>query len=144
MKWVVIDASVMVKWVFPGRVGEKHSSEAVNLLRMIKEGMLKVIQPPHWLTETAAVIVRLQPKVAEEAINLLYAMELPTIDIPEIYHLACQLSDRYNHHLFDTLYHAVALYNKNTQFITADEHYYRKAHKEGAIIHLADFSIFDD
>jgi predicted nucleic acid-binding protein len=41
------------------------------------------------------------------------------------FQIACQLSERFKHHLFDTLYHAVAIYSGNTQFITADDQYYR-------------------
>jgi hypothetical protein len=45
-----------------------------------------------------------------------------------------------NHHLFDTLYHAVALKVPDTLFITADTQYFRKAAKLGHIIELKDFS----
>jgi predicted nucleic acid-binding protein len=144
MKAVVIDANVAIKWIFPERTEEHHLPQALNLLQAIKKGVLKVQQPPHWLAETAAVIVRLNPKIAEETIALLKAMEFPIIETSEVYRLACQLSHRFNHHLFDTLYHAVALWNGNAQFITADEQYYRKACQYGAITRLADFSIFDD
>ncbi len=144
MKNLVIDASVVIKWVFPDRAEENHLPQAINLLRNIKQGTVKVLQPPHWLAEVAAVIVRLQPKIAEETIDLLYAMEFPIVDTPEIYQIACQLSERFKHHLFDTLYHAVAIYSGNTQFITADDQYYRKTSKQGAILRLADFSIFED
>lgn len=143
MKSLVIDASVIVKWIFPERTDEDHLPQALNLLQAIRQGTIKVLQPPHWLAEAAAVVVRLKPKVAEEAVMLLNALEFPVIDTPEIYHIACQLSERYHHHLFDTLYHAVALYNGHAQFVTADEQYYRKVVKQGAILRLADFSIFD-
>lgn len=145
MKSFVVDASVIVKWIFPERADEKDNiSQASSLLQAIRYNKIKVLQPPHWLAETAAVIVRLQPNIAEETVNLLHAMEFPMIDVPEIYHLACQLSERFGHHLFDTLYHAVALYNGNAQFITTDEKYYRKTVKVGSIIRLVDFSIFDE
>ena len=144
MKSVVIDASVVIKWIFPERTGEDNSAQALNLLQAIKQGSIKVLQPPHWLAESIAVIVRLQPKIAKDAIHLLNAMEFPIIDTPEIYYTACQLSDRFGHHLFDTLYHAVALNDGKSQFVTADEQYFRKTFKQGAIIRLADFSIFDD
>ncbi len=71
-------------------------------------------------------------------------MEFQTVETLEIYDIACELSERYKHHLFDTLYHAVALSETNTRLITADEQYYRKTVKMGSIIRLADFSLFDD
>ncbi|TAK72947.1 MAG: PIN domain-containing protein [Gammaproteobacteria bacterium] len=144
MKSLVIDANVIVKWIFPERKDEEHLPQALYLLSAIKQGMVKIFQPSHWLVEVASVVVRLQPKVAKDAINILGALQFPIMDNPEIFYIACQLAERYNHHLFDTLYHAVALHQENAQFITADEKYYRKASKEGAIIRLADFSIFDD
>lgn len=42
------------------------------------------------------------------------------------------------HHLFDTLYHAVALTHSDAVRVTADESYYRKARAMGRIVHLAD------
>lgn len=144
MKFITIDASVVIKWIFPERAHETHQSEALHLLHAIKKDMLTVVQPVHWLTETAAVMVRLQPETADEATNLLTAMEFSILDTPAIYHLAIQLAIRFNHHLFDTLYHAVALHHGNCKFITADEKYYQKAVTQGAITRLADFSVFSD
>jgi hypothetical protein len=43
------------------------------------------------------------------------------------------LAIRLNHHVFDTLYHAVALSVPQTTLVTADETYYRKAQAFGAI-----------
>ncbi|MBV8803316.1 MAG: type II toxin-antitoxin system VapC family toxin [Gammaproteobacteria bacterium] len=139
MKSFVIDASVVIKWIFPNRDEEEHIPQALHLLRAIKQDSIKILQPPHWLAEAAAVIVRLEPKIAEEAINVLTNMDFSILDIPEIYQIACELSARFKHHLFDTLYHAVAMYSHNTQFITADDIYYKKTAKQGSIIRLADF-----
>jgi len=143
MRVYTIDSSVIIKWIFPEKTEENHVPQALLLLRAIKQNTIKVLQPTHWLAETIAVIVRLQPEIAGESIDLLSAMEFPVINIPEVYQLACQLSERYEHHLFDTLYHAVALYSGNAQFVTADEKYYRKTYKQGAIVRLDEFSSFD-
>lgn len=143
MKFFTVDASVIIKWIFP-EAREDHLPQALSLLKGIKIGEINVLQPPHWLAEVVAVIARLQPKIVEESISLLNAMEFQVIDAPEIYHIACQLSEKFNHHLFDTLYHAVAIYNGNAKFITADDQYYKKTFKKGNIVRLADFSIFDD
>lgn len=53
---------------------------------------------------------------------------------------ALDLTVRYQHHLFDTLYHAVALHTPGAVLITADERYYAKARLEGQISLLANFS----
>lgn len=144
MKAFVIDASVIIKWIFPERKDESHLSEAIHLLKAVKQDKITVLQPVHWLAEVSAVMARLQPKIAMDAIDLLYAMEFKVIDNVEIFRLACDLSQKFDHHLFDTLYHAVALYQGNTTFITADEQYYKKTYKQGAVMRLADFSVYDD
>jgi len=144
MRFFVVDASIIVKWIFPDREDEKHIPQALNVLSAIKQNAIKILQPPHWLAEVAAVIVRLKPAIAKESVELLNAMEFPVIDTLEVYDIACELSERFNHHLFDTLYHAVALSHGNAELITADEQYYQKTIKKGSIIRIADFSLFDD
>jgi predicted nucleic acid-binding protein len=45
---------------------------------------------------------------------------------------------RLSHHLFDTLYHAVAL-EEGAMLVTADDAYLMKAKSLGGIVSLADF-----
>jgi predicted nucleic acid-binding protein len=49
------------------------------------------------------------------------------------------LALRYRHHLFDTLYDAVALNTPGAELVTAHERYYNKTRLEGQISLLADF-----
>jgi hypothetical protein len=44
------------------------------------------------------------------------------------------------HHLFDALYHAVALEVEGALLVTADEHYHREACAHGSIVLLSGFS----
>jgi predicted nucleic acid-binding protein len=136
---VVLDASVIVKWVFADRAEESHSFQALQILQLVKESRLSVVQPPHWLAEAAAVIARLDPGRARRAVSLLYALELPIMMDVEVYQKACDLSASLAQHLFDTLYHAVALQESAAMLVTADERYYRQAHKIGRIVRLKDF-----
>jgi len=133
---LVIDASVIVKWILPDRVGEAHTRQALEILDAIGTGAIRVHQPPHWLAEAAAVVARLDPSVAARAVRFLHAMELPVLDDPDVYERACALSTQLDHHLFDTLYHAVAQSWPDTTLVTADDHYYRKARSLGGIAHL--------
>ena len=57
-----------------------------------------------------------------------------------VYARALALAARHKHHLFDTLYHALALCTPGAQLVTADEAYWRKARSEGAMVRLADFT----
>jgi predicted nucleic acid-binding protein len=105
---VVVDASVIVKWILPGVEREARTDEALALLRAIQSNQVQVVQPPHWLVEVAAVLVRLRPEIAEPALDLLDALELPLDADIAIYRRATRLAAELRHHLFDTLYHAVA------------------------------------
>jgi predicted nucleic acid-binding protein len=136
---VVLDASVIIKWIFPDRPEEAHSHLALQILQHIKEPRLAVSQPPHWLAEVAAVSTHLEPRVAKEALQLLYALEFPVSGGLEVYQKACSLAATLNQHIFDTLYHAVALTEPEAILITADERYYRKAAKAGRIVRLRDY-----
>jgi len=107
---LVVDASVAVKWFLRDSSREPDTANALAILRTSCNGKISFHQPPHFITEVAAVLSRLKPR---EALD---------------------------HHLFDTLYHAVALSIADTELITADQAYYRKARKQGNILLLGDFT----
>ena len=137
--WVV-DASVVVKWALPFQDSDTHQEQALALLKDIQMGNCQVLQPPHWLAEVGAVLNRLAPKQSIRMLQNFLAMEFHMTTEWEVYEQACRLSVDLNHHLFDTLYHAVALQSSNTLFVTADTQYFRKAAKLGHIIELKDFA----
>lgn len=141
MTTVVLDASVIVKWIFADRSEELHSLQALQILQLVKESRVTVLQPPHWLAETAAVIARLDPGRARQAVSLLHALEFPVVTSVEAYHKACDLSVSLKQHLFDTFYHAIALTESRTTLVTADDQYYQKAHRAGRIVRLRDFNL---
>ena len=141
MKTVVIDASVVLKWVLPSRFDESHSKEALDILRCIQAAQLSALQPPHWLAEAGSVLARLAPDLSEEAMSLLYAFEFPAAADLAIYRHAVRIAASLREHVFDTLYHAVALQRPNTVLVTADERYYRKASGLGRILRLREFAV---
>ena len=141
MTTLVLDASVIVKWIFADRAEESHSLQALQILQLIKESRIAVVQPAHWLAEVAAVTVRLQPERAAHTVSLLHVLDFPIAAGAEVYQKACELSASLNQHLFDTLYHAVALTEPSGTLVTADEQYYRKAHKVGRIVRLKEYGL---
>ena len=141
MSRLVLDASVLVKWILQDDGGEPDTPRALALLESFREGRVTLVQPVHWLAEVAAVCVRLKPDIAVQAATVLYAMEVPVRNSHDVYRHACALAVELDHHLFDTLYHAVALNLRDTTLVTADRRYYLKARKKGAIALLADFPI---
>lgn len=72
-------------------------------------------------------------------VDMLAGLELPTTDDQAVLRRAAHLSIEINHHLFDTLYHAVALEHEDALLVTADERYYRKAERYGTIAPLSDW-----
>lgn len=136
---VVVDASVTVKWILADPEVEPNSDRAGRLLKQIAQGEVATVQPPHWMSEVTAVITRLRPKIALQAFQLLYALELPTVDNIPLYSTAINIAQETDSHLFDTLYHATAI-NEKAVLVTADRSYFRKASGLGAIVLLEDFA----
>jgi len=139
---LVVDASVAVKWVVPETDGEEEVAQALALLTAFQSDEVRLVQPPHWLAEVTAVIARLRPEIAADATTLFHALDLPVADDLDVYLRACTLATELHHHLFDTLYHAVAL-EKGATFVTADTRYWRKARSQGAIQLLRELDLDD-
>jgi predicted nucleic acid-binding protein len=135
---VVVDASVSIKWFFPASAEEQDTDQAVSVLRQVQSGQVTLVQPAHWLPEVVAVITRIRPKISEQAIDYLSAMEIKVQQDADILKTAARLSQQFSHHLFDTLYHALAI-QLNAVFVTVDELYYRKAETTGCIKLLSDW-----
>ena len=117
---------------------EDHIEPATALLLASRDGAVDFYQPPHFLAEVAAVLARLTPHTAAQSVQDLAAMSLTwaahTVAVQRAIALATQL----NHHLFDTLYHALALEAPGAHFVTADRRYFDKAQHLGYIIWLPD------
>ena len=140
MNSYVIDASVAVKWFVPDAAVEPDLDRAMQLLLIAQRDEARFLQPPHWVSEVAAVLVRLAPKAASSSVEALLALAfIDTITDDYHYRRAIALALKLDHHLFDTLYHAVALEEKST-LITADQKYYDKAKRLGSILLLAEFT----
>jgi predicted nucleic acid-binding protein len=109
------------------------------LIDAVIHAKLEILQPVHWLIEVAAVAARLTPQTAVQDVELLSAMQFPTSDDPNVLLRATALAIETDHHLFDTLYHAVALEHDDAVLVTADDRYRRKAERYGMIAALADW-----
>lgn len=136
MNRYVIDASVSVKWFVEDKEDEQNIDLACGLLERGNAGECRFVQPSHWIGEVAAVLARRQLESAARNIeDLLLFNFYSVIGSPAVYRRAITLAQRLDHHLFDTLYHAVAL-EENIPFITADKQYFKKAKKLGHIVML--------
>jgi predicted nucleic acid-binding protein len=136
---VVLDASVVLKWLFEDPAREPDTEKAVAVVESVVLGRLEVLQPVHWLAEVAAVAARLTPQTAVGDVEMLSALEFPTTDDPNVIRRATTLAIETNHHLFDALYHAVALEHEDALLVTADDRYFGKAERYGRIAALHDW-----
>ncbi|MBU2849538.1 type II toxin-antitoxin system VapC family toxin [Acidithiobacillus ferrivorans] len=132
MIWV-IDASVALKWFLRFRAEEDHVPQAIALLEQTLSGVAEAVQPPHFYAE---------PDTTREDMEDLLRLDFRLAEGPELYTLAIDLSRRYGHHLFNTLYHALALLHPEAVLVTADRRYFVTAQRAGRIILLEDFSEF--
>ena len=130
---LVVDASVALKWFFQGREGEDHVEDALDVLDALDQGHVRLIQPPHFLAEMAAVLIREKGETAYEDLRDLQALDWEVVDEPACYEEAMRLAATHQHHLFDTLYHATALRFPDGRLLTADRRYHDKAAGEGRI-----------
>jgi predicted nucleic acid-binding protein len=136
---VVLDASVILKWLLEDLARERDTEKAFALVESVVSGRLEILQPVHWLAEVAAVAARLVPQTAVGDVEMLAAFEFPTTDSPTVIRRATSLAIETKHHLFDTLYHAAALEHEDALLVTADERYYGKAECYGTIRALHDW-----
>ena len=137
----VVDASVAVKWFAEGdwALREDHIEPSLEILKASTRGALDFYQPPHFLAEVAAVVSRLKPDRARQYIDDLAQLNVTWASPTATYTRAIDLARQLDHHLFDTLYHAVAMSVPGAVLVTADRRYFDKAKYLGQIAWLPDF-----
>ena len=136
---VVIDASVVIKWLLQDPEREAGTDKATHLMEVVIKGEQPVLQPTHWLAEVGAVLARESPSTAADDVTMLNALELPATDEPLVLRRGVELAIELKQHLFDTFYHAVALEHADSVLITADERYLLAARAKGRIVGLMDW-----
>jgi predicted nucleic acid-binding protein len=136
---VVIDASVVIKWLLRDPEREAGTDKATQLMETVIKGEEPVLQPTHWLIEVGAVLARESPATAADDVSMLNALELPTTDEPQVLRRGVELGIELKQHSFDTFYHAIALENQDGVLITADQRYLRAARTKGQIVDLMDW-----
>ena len=139
MRPVVVDASVALKWFLRDQAAEDHVDQALDLLRGIAHGSILPMQPPHFVAEVAAVLARAKPDAAQRDLQRLLVLPMRVVGEPGHCASAMALASQLGLHVFDTLYHALALDTAGAVFVTADERYERSARGEGRVVRLRDF-----
>lgn len=138
---LVVDASVGLKWFFRDQADEAGADAALDILRAHVAGRHSIMQPPHFLAEVCAALAREAPQTMTENLRDLLDLAIPTRSDAAIFARAMQLSHALDHHLFDTLYHAVALETEAAVLVTADDRYLNKAQGFGQLMRLSDWRV---
>lgn len=133
---LVVDASVALKWFFRSRIDEPDVGRAIEILDRFDAGAIDLLAPVHFQAEVCAVLARESPQIMTRQLSRLTAMSIPVTDDALITAHAMRLSHELGHHLFDTLYHAVAL-ETGALLVTADKRYVLKAAERGNIVELS-------
>lgn len=128
-----------LKWFFRDRGDEPDADSALAVLRGIHDDEFTLLQPPHFVAEVAAVLAREMPDAALRRLGDLLEIEMTVVDDPPVYARAVALARQHGHHLFDTLYHAVAV-ESSALLITADARYAREVRDREHIVRLDEFS----
>jgi len=136
---LVVDASVAIKWFLVERPNELYVDEAQAVGQAIDEKGAELFAPPHWIAEVLGVLCRLDPDIVDGAMETFLDLRPTVLQDGPVLVRATGLSISLRHHLFDTLYHAVALETGAT-LVTADERYFEKSRQVGSITLLKDFA----
>jgi predicted nucleic acid-binding protein len=137
---LVVDASVILKWLLQKPDTEPPTDIAVAVLASVIVGKSEILQPTHWLAEVAAVLARLSPSTASDDVQRLAALEFPINDDAAVMQRATQMAVDSGQHVFDTLYHAIAIEHEDATLITADDRYFAKAEPFGRILQLRNWT----
>jgi len=102
----VFDASVIVNCLIPEKPGVHNVTESLTLLTALQIGKIAVRQPSLWLTEVAAVGVRLKPDMIADNIADLQELGMSSVtEIQLVWNIACSLQN------FGGVYAAVSTIN---------------------------------
>lgn len=137
---VVVDAGVGIKWVIRNPLIEPNVEQALILLRGVRARSVEALAPPHFKAEVLAVVARARPSLVPITFGILNSISLNIVGTESAYRRAADLAIGLNHHMFDTLYHSIALETGAT-CVTADRHYFAKASARGGIQALSAFTL---
>ena len=114
------------KWLLQKPENEPNTDRAMSVVESIIDGREEIVQPTHWLAEVAGVLARLSPANRGPRCAATGITRIPINDDPAVMQRATQMAVDLGQHVFDTLYHAVAIEHEGAQLITADDRYFLK------------------
>jgi predicted nucleic acid-binding protein len=139
MNAVVLDASVLLKWVL--HENEPHIDQALALRQRVGLREVRAVVPPLWYFEVGNTLARRVPALAAEALAALRDMQLEEHMPGALTEaLTVQLVREHGVTFYDASYHALAIVLGGT-FVTSDARYIERAQAAGHIAHLMDWPL---
>jgi len=140
MQCVVLDASVLLKWVLPS-AKEAHVEQALALQTAIAVDEIRACVPTLWFYEVANSLARQLPDSASFLLDQLRAFDLDEIGMDaELQRIALQLVRECGVTFYDASYHAIAI-AQDGMFVTSDARHIERTRTVGHVAHLADWPL---
>jgi predicted nucleic acid-binding protein len=141
MKTVVVDASVLLKWVLP-ESDEEYTAQANAIAASALAGRLRLLVPSLWYYEVGNILARRIPDHADAAMDHLVSLLMPWTQAPtsDVQKLALDLTRCHGVTFYDASYHALALATDGV-LVTADVRYVRKVGTSASLTALCDWTL---
>ena len=122
-----VDASLAVKWAVKG---EPFRAKALAFLRAARTGRVRLVAPPHFLSEVDSVIRKrvfygqMTAAEARKAYVILDAAPVQIVDVPGVRQRAREIAEQFNQRaVYDATYAALAEL-RGCEFWTADKAFF--------------------
>ncbi|MBM4293397.1 MAG: type II toxin-antitoxin system VapC family toxin [Deltaproteobacteria bacterium] len=132
MKKLVVDASVMIKWV-AGDPAEADQDQAMKLLQAWMSGEVELMAPALWQYEVGNLLGRRLPQEAEEKLALLFNLGIKILNLsPNMCRRCFSWMRERAVTFYDAAYLAAAL-ETGGFLVTADEKFNQRMKDVGSI-----------
>ncbi|QSA96796.1 type II toxin-antitoxin system VapC family toxin [Methylococcus sp. EFPC2] len=139
MRHLVIDASVILKWLLPPE-SEPYQAQALAIAQALSQGRVEARLPALWYFEVGNILARKYRQDADRDLADL-RRQLAGCDepvAPSWQREIVRLTASYPVTFYDAAYHALAIVRDGV-FVTADEKYLQAVAGEPCIMHLKDW-----
>ncbi len=135
---VVLDASVLLKWVLPWNE-EPDADKALLLRKAIADGDVRALMPSLWFYEVGNTVARRFPTHAPGWMSALMKFGFKEVSPSHRWlEKVLELTRRYEVSFYDAAYHSLAIIHGGS-FVTADTRYAARVAEAGSVVALGEW-----